>query len=108
MCVCAQSEDNLLNRLSSLTTAETRSMLSRYFEKVINLRETERKLKLRCSEMEASAAFLTKLCLFGHYCLPLCVCVCVCVYVSVCVCVCMCVCVCVYVSVCMHAYAGVF
>ena len=76
----------MLNRLSSLTTAETRSMLSRYFEKVINLREMERKLKLRCSEMEASVAFLTKLCLFWVL-LSATLCVCVCVCVCMCVCV---------------------
>ncbi|KAK7099081.1 hypothetical protein V1264_003272 [Littorina saxatilis] len=50
--ILSQSEDNLLNRLSSLTPSETRSMLSRYFEKVISLREGERKLKLQNSETE--------------------------------------------------------
>ncbi|XP_076451061.1 kinesin-like protein KIF27 [Babylonia areolata] len=53
--ILAKSEDNLMNRLSSLTAAETRSMLSRYFDKVIDLREAERKLKLQCSEMEVKS-----------------------------------------------------
>ncbi|XP_035825943.1 kinesin-like protein KIF27 isoform X2 [Aplysia californica] len=48
----AQSEENLLQRLNSLTTAETRSLLSRYFDKVVGLRDQERKLNLKCSEME--------------------------------------------------------
>ena len=69
-------------------------MLSRYFEKVIDLRETERKLKLQCSEMEASFAFLSyiavqfgvTICSFVFMCVYLCVCVCVCVCVCECVC----------------------
>ncbi|XP_046330087.2 kinesin-like protein KIF27 isoform X1 [Haliotis rufescens] len=48
----AQSEDNLMNRLKSLTTVETKSLLSKYFEKVVSLREEERKLVLQCDELE--------------------------------------------------------
>ncbi|XP_013410614.1 kinesin-like protein KIF27 isoform X2 [Lingula anatina] len=47
-----QSEDNLLNKLKSLTSTETKSLLHKYFEKVIDLRESERKKELQISEME--------------------------------------------------------
>ncbi|XP_067655399.1 kinesin-like protein KIF27 [Haliotis asinina] len=50
--IMAQSEDNLMNRLKSLTTVETKSLLSKYFEKVVSLREEERKLTLQCDELE--------------------------------------------------------
>ncbi|KAL8561687.1 hypothetical protein ACOMHN_054984 [Nucella lapillus] len=53
--ILAKSEDNLVNRLSSLTATETRSMLSRYFNKVIGLRESERQLRLGCSELEVKS-----------------------------------------------------
>ncbi|XP_041366340.1 kinesin-like protein KIF27 [Gigantopelta aegis] len=48
----AQSEDNLMNRLNSLSLTETKTLLSKYFDKVINLREGERRVNLQCSEME--------------------------------------------------------
>ncbi|CAL1543407.1 unnamed protein product [Lymnaea stagnalis] len=48
----AQSEENLIQRLNSLTTVEIRALLSRYFDKVVCLRDGERKLHLKCSEME--------------------------------------------------------
>ncbi|XP_021353306.1 kinesin-like protein KIF27 [Mizuhopecten yessoensis] len=48
----SQSEDNMINRLNSLSTAETRTLLSRYFDKVIKLREMERKMNLHSSEQE--------------------------------------------------------
>ncbi|XP_033751505.1 LOW QUALITY PROTEIN: kinesin-like protein KIF27 [Pecten maximus] len=48
----SQSEDNMINRLNSLSTTETRTLLSRYFDKVISLRETERKINLHNSEQE--------------------------------------------------------
>lgn len=47
-----QSDDGLLSRLNTLSPSEIRAMLSRYFEKVINLREAEHKLNLQCSEKE--------------------------------------------------------
>nr|KAG5694021.1 hypothetical protein BaRGS_002475 [Batillaria attramentaria] len=50
--ILSKSEDNLLNRLNSLTISETRAMLSRYFDKVISLREAEKKIQLQCSETE--------------------------------------------------------
>ncbi|KAJ8298888.1 hypothetical protein KUTeg_022948 [Tegillarca granosa] len=48
----SQSEDNMMNKLNSLTTFETKTLLSKYFEKVIGLRDSHRKLNLRNSEME--------------------------------------------------------
>ncbi|XP_052800422.1 kinesin-like protein KIF27 isoform X2 [Mya arenaria] len=48
----AQSEDNFVNRLNSLSADDLKSLLSKYFEKVINLREQERKTSLQSSEME--------------------------------------------------------
>ena len=48
----AQSEDNLINRLNSLNTQDTKTLLTKYFEKVVNLKEKERKLNLQSSEME--------------------------------------------------------
>ena len=50
--VCFQSEDNLMSKLNSLSAAETRVLLSRYFDKVISLRELERKKDLMNSELE--------------------------------------------------------
>ena len=47
-----------MNRLNALSAVETKTLLSRYFEKVINLREKERKTELQCSEMEVSDSFL--------------------------------------------------
>lgn len=47
-----QSEDSITNRLNALSAVETKTLLSKYFEKVINLREQERKTELQCSEME--------------------------------------------------------
>ena len=52
--VLAQSEDNLINRLNSLTTQDTKSLLTKYFDKVVNLREHERKMSLQSSELEVS------------------------------------------------------
>ncbi|KAJ8298884.1 hypothetical protein KUTeg_022944 [Tegillarca granosa] len=48
----SQSEDNMMNKLNSLTTFETKTLLSKYFEKVIGLRDSHRKLNLKNSEME--------------------------------------------------------
>ncbi|KAI8784176.1 kinesin-like protein KIF27 isoform X1 [Biomphalaria glabrata] len=47
-----QNEEHLLQKLNSLTNVEIRALLSRYFDKVVSLRDEERKLHLRCSEME--------------------------------------------------------
>ena len=50
----AHSEDNLMNRLNSLTSQDTKSLLTKYFDKVVSLREQERKISLHSSEMEVS------------------------------------------------------
>ena len=50
----AHSEDNLMNRLNSLTSQDTKSLLTKYFDKVVSLREHERKISLHSSEMEVS------------------------------------------------------
>ena len=43
-----------MSRLGSLTAPETRTLLTKYFEKVIDLREDERKKSLECSTLEVS------------------------------------------------------
>ncbi|KAL5007730.1 hypothetical protein ScPMuIL_016536 [Solemya velum] len=48
----AHSEDSLMNKLNTLTSSETKSLLSKYFEKVMSLRENERKMNLHSGEME--------------------------------------------------------
>ncbi|XP_048780280.1 kinesin-like protein KIF27 isoform X2 [Ostrea edulis] len=50
--ILSQSEDSVMNRLNALSAVETKTLLSKYFDKVINLREKERKTDLQCSEME--------------------------------------------------------
>ena len=49
-----QSEGNLMSKLQSLSAADTRVLLSKYFDKVIALRESERKKELTCSELEVT------------------------------------------------------
>ncbi|XP_018417132.1 PREDICTED: kinesin-like protein KIF27 [Nanorana parkeri] len=46
-----QSENSIIEKFSSLSAAETRSIIVRYFQKVVSLRETEWKLKLQCQEL---------------------------------------------------------
>ncbi len=41
-----------MHKLNSLTAVETRSLLHRYFEKVIDLKENDRKKDIVCSELE--------------------------------------------------------
>ncbi|XP_045174185.2 kinesin-like protein KIF27 isoform X3 [Mercenaria mercenaria] len=48
----AQSEDNFVNRMNSLSAQDLKTLLAKYFEKVVNLREQERKFSLHSSEME--------------------------------------------------------
>jgi len=43
-----------MNKLNSLTTMETRALMMKYFNKVVTLKDTERRLNLHCSEMEVS------------------------------------------------------
>ncbi|XP_075454996.1 kinesin-like protein KIF27 [Ascaphus truei] len=49
--ILSQSEANVIEKLSSLSPSETRSILVRYFNKVVSLRETERKLQLQSEEL---------------------------------------------------------
>ncbi|MEE6459540.1 hypothetical protein FKM82_000650 [Ascaphus truei] len=49
--ILSQSEANVIEKLSSLSPSETRSILVRYFNKVVTLRETERKLQLQSEEL---------------------------------------------------------
>nr|XP_034366265.1 kinesin-like protein KIF27 isoform X3 [Arvicanthis niloticus] len=48
----SQSEANVLEKLVCLNIAEIRAILFKYFNKVINLRETERKQQLQNKEMK--------------------------------------------------------
>ncbi|XP_063956557.1 kinesin-like protein kif7 [Lytechinus pictus] len=47
-----QSEAMLMSRLNSLAPNETKSLLAKYFEKVIDLREGDRRKELEISELE--------------------------------------------------------
>ncbi|KAJ1206725.1 hypothetical protein NDU88_002126 [Pleurodeles waltl] len=49
--ILRQSEANVMEKLSSLSPSEIRALLIRYFNKVVGLRESERKLQLRSEEM---------------------------------------------------------
>ncbi|NXC41500.1 KIF27 protein, partial [Penelope pileata] len=48
----SESEDNIIGKLVSLSAAELRAILFRYFNKIVGLRETERKLQLQTDEQE--------------------------------------------------------
>lgn len=47
-----QSEAVLISRMNSLAPSETRSLLAKYFEKVIDLREADRRKELEINELE--------------------------------------------------------
>lgn len=47
-----EDREGLMNKLSGLAPGEATSLLSKYFEKVVELRGNERKLKLMCSDQE--------------------------------------------------------
>ena len=49
-----EDREGLMNKLSGLAPGEATSLLSKYFEKVVELRGNERKLKLMCSDKEVS------------------------------------------------------
>ncbi|KAM5191882.1 kinesin-like protein KIF27 [Mantella aurantiaca] len=49
--ILTQSENNVIEKFSSFSAAETRSIIVRYFKKVVSLREAERKLHLQCQEL---------------------------------------------------------
>ncbi|XP_053323201.1 kinesin-like protein KIF27 [Spea bombifrons] len=49
--ILTQSETNVIEKFSSLSPPETRSILVRYFNKVVSLRESERKLQMQSQEL---------------------------------------------------------
>ncbi|KAK6191693.1 hypothetical protein SNE40_003312 [Patella caerulea] len=50
--ITQQSDESVMNRINLLKTSEIKSLLARYFDKVITLREEERRITLTCSEYE--------------------------------------------------------
>ncbi|XP_071437170.1 kinesin-like protein KIF27 isoform X2 [Pithys albifrons albifrons] len=48
----SQSENNVIGRLVSLSAAELRTIIISYFNKIVGLRESERKLQLQIEEQE--------------------------------------------------------
>ncbi|NXJ69038.1 KIF27 protein, partial [Rostratula benghalensis] len=48
----SQSENNVIGKLVSLSAAELRAILFRYFNKIVGLRESQRKLQLQIEEQE--------------------------------------------------------
>ncbi|KAK4816484.1 hypothetical protein QYF61_017236 [Mycteria americana] len=48
----SQSENNVIGKLISLSAAELRAILFKYFNKIVGLRESERKLQLQIEEWE--------------------------------------------------------
>ncbi|XP_050185652.1 kinesin-like protein KIF27 isoform X2 [Myiozetetes cayanensis] len=51
----SQSENNVIGKLVSLSAAELRAIIISYFNKIVGLRESERKLKLQIEEQEMKA-----------------------------------------------------
>ncbi|KAE8583186.1 hypothetical protein XENTR_v10020455, partial [Xenopus tropicalis] len=49
--ILTQNEADIIEKFSSLSPSETRSILVRYFNKVVSLREAERKLQLHSAEL---------------------------------------------------------
>ncbi|XP_075067151.1 kinesin-like protein KIF27 [Mixophyes fleayi] len=49
--ILTQSEANVIEKFSSLSASETRSILVRYFNKVVSLREAERTLQLQSQDL---------------------------------------------------------
>ena len=52
-----KDRQGLVNKLSNLAPGEAVSLLSKYFEKVVELRGNEKKLQLQCSDMEVCVYF---------------------------------------------------
>ncbi|NWY04220.1 KIF27 protein, partial [Nothoprocta ornata] len=50
--ILSESEDNVIGKLVSLSAAELRAILLKYFNKIVGLRESERKLQLQTEEQE--------------------------------------------------------
>ncbi|XP_072006981.1 kinesin-like protein KIF27 [Engystomops pustulosus] len=49
--ILTQSEANVIEKFSALSASDTRSILIKYFNKVVNLRETEQKLQIQTQEL---------------------------------------------------------
>ena len=47
-----KDRQGLINKLSNLAPGEAVALLSKYFEKVVELRGNEKKLQLKCSDLE--------------------------------------------------------
>ncbi|KAM8960578.1 kinesin-like protein KIF27 [Pelodytes ibericus] len=56
--ILTQSEANITEKFSSLSPSETRSIFVRYFNKVVSLRESERKLQLESQELSMKVSEL--------------------------------------------------
>lgn len=56
-----KDREGLVNKLSNLSPVEATSLLSKYFEKVVELRGNEKKLELRCSDLEVGKQLLFSL-----------------------------------------------
>ncbi|NXK13404.1 KIF27 protein, partial [Herpetotheres cachinnans] len=50
--ILSQSENNVIGKLVSLSAAELRAIIFKYFNKIVQLRESERKLQLQIEEQE--------------------------------------------------------
>ncbi|KFP90178.1 Kinesin-like KIF27, partial [Apaloderma vittatum] len=50
--ILSQSENNVIGKLVSLSAAELRAIIFKYFNKIVGLRESERKLQLQLEEQE--------------------------------------------------------
>ncbi|KFQ23792.1 Kinesin-like KIF27, partial [Mesitornis unicolor] len=50
--ILSQSENNVIGKLVSLSAAELRAILFKYFNKIVGLRESEHKLQLQMEEQE--------------------------------------------------------
>ncbi|NXV21923.1 KIF27 protein, partial [Cepphus grylle] len=50
--ILSQTEHNVIGKLVSLSAAELRAILFKYFNKIVRLRESERKLQLQIEEQE--------------------------------------------------------
>lgn len=70
-----QSANSALSKLRFLSLSEARSLLARYFEKVVDLRDNQRKLEHHCEELEVGnllgCACLELWCLYVTFCRPM-------------------------------------
>ena len=55
----SQNGLGVLSRLKSMSADESRSLLTRYFQKVVDLRDEQRKMHQHCSQLEVRIVFPT-------------------------------------------------